>query len=273
MRINFLRACPLFLILSGLVTAQESSPAAVTLVFEGNRVFSQEVLLSETSKCLAADAASGDRFLDYCLSRLKFFLTSKGYLQANVGEPKKQNADKALHFIVPINEGPLFKLGKIEIEGSTLFSSDQMLELLDLKPGDIANGDCIGVWAVEKLGRVYANLGYINYTPEVAPIFHVEPGAREGTVDLRVTVEEGAAFTVRSIKFEGNGNIPETDLLKEMFVLRGDIFNKQLFEESLKRIGQTGQFEPIDADKDVDYKWDNKKPLLDITIHLKRKAS
>jgi outer membrane protein insertion porin family len=243
------------------------------LVFEGNRVISQQELLSETCKCLAADSASEYRFLDYCLSRLKFFLTSKGYLQANVGEPKKQNADKALHLIVPINEGPLFKLGKIEIKGSTLFSSAQMLELLDLKPGDIANADCIGVWAVQKLGRVYANLGYIDYTANLEFIFHVEPGAREGTADLRVTVEEGAAFTVRSIKFEGNANISESDLLKEMFVSRGEIFNRQLFEDSLKRISQTGHFERIDADRDVDYKSDNEKPFLDITIHLKRKAS
>src|SRR5258705_7509249 len=138
MRINLLRACPLFLILSGLVTAQESSPAAVTLVFEGNSVFSQQELLSETSKCLGADSASEDRFLDDCLRKLKFFLASKGYLQSSVGKPKKQNADQALHLIVPLDEGPLFKLGKIEIEGSTLFSSAQMLELLDLKPGDIA---------------------------------------------------------------------------------------------------------------------------------------
>jgi len=78
------------------------------------------------------------------------------------------------------------------------------------------------------------------------------------------------AFTIRSIKFEGNGNVPEDDLRREMLVRIGEVFNKELFDESLKRIRQTGLFEAIDPDKDVDYTWDQKVPRLDLTIHLKR---
>ena len=60
--------------------------------------------------------------------------------------------------------------------------------------------------------------------------------------------------------------------MREMLVRTGEIFNRELFDESLKRISQSGQFEVIDADKDVDYSsQDRTIPLLDLTIHLRRK--
>jgi hypothetical protein len=65
---------------------------------------------------------------------------------------------------------------------------------------------------------------------------------------------------------------PDNALRNGMLVRLGEVFNKKLFDESLKRISQTGQFEVIDADKDVDYSWDQKSPRVDLTIRLKKKA-
>jgi hypothetical protein len=57
-----------------------------------------------------------------------------------------------------------------------------------------------------------------------------------------------------------------------MLLRSGEVFNHELLDESLKRIDQTGQFETIDGEKDVDYRSVGKKPELDLTIHLKKKA-
>ena len=76
---------------------------------------------------------------------------------------------------------------------------------------------------------------------------------------------------MRSIRFTGNDEVSKDELAREMFVRSGEIFSRQLFEESLKKIGEASQFETIDSEKDVDYKPDRESPLLDITIHLKRK--
>ena len=175
--------------------------------------------------------------------------------------------------IVPINEGALFRLGEVKIEGSTLFSPAQILEMLTLKTGDIVDADSLSVWFFERVAKAYGNFGYIQYTAEPELKFHLKEGGREGVVDLTVTIDEGHVFTIRSIKFEGNGSVPEHTLFREMLVRNGEVFNKELFVESLKRISQSGQFEPIDAEKDVDYKWDQKSPRLDLTIHLKKKAA
>ena len=263
----------LLLLVNVSVCAQRPSPERWTLVFEGNRAFSEQTLLDIAEKCLKTDTHLNETpnpdKLDYCLRKTQHFLLSKGYLQAALEEPKKQETEDGLRVSVRINEGPLYRLGEVRIEGSKLFSPAQILEALTLKTGDIADADSLDVWLYERLKRSYSNFGYIQYTAELEPKFHLATPTRQGVVDFTATIDEGKAFTIQSIKFEAKGNVPENVLLEEMLVRIGEVFNKQLFEDSLRRISQTGKFEVIDAEKDVDYKWDQKSPRLDLTIRVK----
>ena len=106
----------------------------------------------------------------------------------------------------------------------------------------------------------------------VDPSFRRTPDREEGIVDFLVDVDEGDIFKIRSIKFEGNGNIPIEALLQTMLLRADDVFNQRLLEDSLTRVSLTGQFEAIDPDKDVEFSADKKSPVVDLTIHLKRKT-
>lgn len=46
---------------------------------------------------------------------------------------------------------------------------------------------------------------------EVEPAYCVKAG--DGVADLRVTIDEGPAFTIHSITFEGRGDISNESLL------------------------------------------------------------
>lgn len=177
-----------------------------------------------------------------------------------------------LRVTVPITEGPIYRLGSVKIEGSKLFSPVQILDMLTLKTGEIADGESISSWAQGRVAKLYAKFGYVQFSAALEPDFHVISGAREGTVDFTVVIDEGRPFTIRSIKFEGNEDVSKDTLFREMLVQNGEVFNAELFVASLKRIDQTGRFKLIDPDKDVDYSWDKTIPQLDLTIHLKKKA-
>lgn len=266
----------LVIVIGLLVTSSVNGQRLLTDVvhFEGNRVFSSSELSTVLEKCVATDpqwtTKPKEETVEYCASRLEFYLYSKGYLQAKVTPQRHERNDRPPWSIL-ITEGPLFRLGKLDISGSKLFLPSKLRETLTLQSGDIADGEFISAWAFEKLGRLYANLGYIQFSADIQPVFHIDAGASEGTVDFRVYIDEGRAFIVRSIRFTGNGEFSKDELAREMFVRSGEIFSRQLFEESLKKIGEARQFETIDSEKDVDYKPDRENPLLDITIHLKRK--
>jgi len=257
------------------VHAQEATAPKAVLDFDGNKVFSKQELLEVANKCLTGYSKSEneDEVLDYCLHRVRRFLSSRGYLQAQLGKPRQEQAETGSRTIVSINEGALFRLGEVEINGTRILSPTQIREILELKTGEIANDDSISDWLFIRVKKAYGNLGYIQYTAEVQPTFHRQDGAREGVADLAVTIDEGLAFTIASIQFEGNEKVSKDVLLREMTVRDGDVFSQDLLDESLMRINQSGQFEAIDADKDVDYWWDQKAPKLKLTIHLKKRAA
>ena len=275
MRVSVQCVLLLLLITSGLANGQTASSEKPTLVFEGNKVFSERELLEVANNCLDQYSRSGpadesDK-IDYCLRKVRFFLFAKGYLRAELGKPRQVQTENGLKTIVPVEEGALYRLGEVEISGAKLFSPGQIREVMGLKTGDIVNAETLIAGLYERLKKAYSDFGYVQYTAEVEPKFHLKDGAPEGVVDFTVTIDEGNAFTIRSIKFEGNGDVSEDALRSGILVRVGEVFNKELFDESLKRMSQTGQFEVIDVDKDVDYTWDQKSPRLDLTIHLKKK--
>ncbi len=276
MRVSVPCVLLLLLITSGLASGQTASSEKLTLVFEGNKVFSERELLEVANNCLEQYSRSGpadesDK-IDYCLRKVRFFLFGKGYLRAELGKPRQAQTENGLKTVVPVEEGPLYRLGDVEISGAKLFSAPQIREMIGLKTGDIASGDALSVGLYERLKKAYSDFGYIQFTAEVEPKFHLKDGAPEGVVDFTVTIDEGNAFTIRSIKFEGNGDVSADALRSGMLVRVGEVFNKDLLDKSLQRISQTGQFEVIDVDSNVDYTWDQKSPRLDLTIHLKLKV-
>jgi outer membrane protein insertion porin family len=199
-------------------------------------------------------------------------LAGKGYLRVVVGEPKKQETERGSKIILPIEEGALYRLSKVEIEGSTVFSQKQLLEMLKLKVGDIANGAAIREWLYERgVKSAYADKGYIHYECDVEPDFKIISES-EGLVDLKVTIYEGPRFTIRRIEFAGNANTPDQVLHDALSIKEDEPFSRRLLDETVMRLNDLGLFERIDSDRDVDFRTDGESSWLDITIHVKEKV-
>lgn len=257
--------------------AQVSAPQNQSIEFEGNKVFSTTDLMSVMRKCLASDLSwdktHSQQTLDYCLGRFKFFFHSKGYLQANINKSQRDPTGKQSSIVILIDEGVVFRLGSIDVKGSRILSSVQIIEMLKLKSGDIADAEQFDKWLFEGLKPVYDRLGYIQYGAELLPTFEVKPGSKEGVVNVRVTIDEGNQFTLGSVDFVGSHDISPEMLLKQMLVRKGDVFNRELFEDSLKGISDMGLFEQIDSLKDVEYMTHPKESFVDVAIHLKKSTS
>jgi len=137
----------------------------VQIDFEGNENFSDGKLRDQMKFVKEAGLISRFKGMDILdrrkleedLKRVRFYMTSKGYLQARVGEPRIEglgrrttglfiplpllsSTDEALRVTVPITEGKLYRIGQIKIEGNSIFSEDVIRNVIGLKPGDVADG-------------------------------------------------------------------------------------------------------------------------------------
>jgi outer membrane protein assembly factor BamA len=253
-------------------------PGPITQIrFEGNRIFSSSELAGKLRECGAEYEASSGEYnepkVDYCLHKLTFFLTGKGYLQAKFGEPKNEVTTRGLVLIIPVKEGLLYHLGEVEIEGVSVFSPSEIRSMLSLHQGDVADAEAISKWLFEDLKSRYAERGYLEFTAEPVPEFKIAAHHKhEGIVDLKVIIDEGREFRLGSIAFQGN-DLPEQQLRDIFLVREGDVFNQKLFEDSVKRINDTGWFEIIDKDKDTDFKTNNEEGQVSITIKISQRKS
>ncbi len=250
-------------------------PPIAEFRFEGNSVFPSQVLAEQARQCMVGfqrDFYDADVF-DYCLRRLDYFAYRQGYLQARFHDPKVIDTEAGVVISLKVEEGVLYRLGEIKIEGSRFISPDQIRAMLSLKKGDAADGSRISEWAYEALKKVYGESGYIQYTAEITPRFRFTSDKSEGIADFEINIDEGRPFKLLKISFKSEPELSQKELRSLLLIHEGDPYNQALFDDSIRKLNDTGQFEPIDQVKDADFRTNEEAGLLEVVIKLTKRKS
>lgn len=267
----------------------------VEIQFEGNQIFSDGKLRGAMKYVKEAglitrfkgeDILNRDK-LEYDLHQVDNYMRSKGYLQARHGEPRVEgvgprrtgfpvlplpflsSVDEGLRVTVPIIEGRVYRIGEMKIEGNSIFSEETIRGVIGLNKGDIANGERIGKALFENLKKYYGQQGFIEYTAEPTPTFKDNPAKPdEGIVDFVIAIEEGKQFQLRRLEFVGNTFTRDNVLRREVLMNEGDIYNQTAWEYSIVKLNQLGYFDPIDKEKDADFKTNEEEATVDINLKV-----
>jgi len=267
--------------------------------FEGSKVFKSGKLRDQMKYVKEAGLITRFRELDildrekldYDLHKVDNYMKSKGYLQARHGEPvitglgKRRtgfpilplpfisSVDDTLRITVPITDGRLYRVGDVKIEGNSIFSEQVIKGVVGLQKGEIANGEQLSKALFENLKKYYGAQGFIQYAPDVTPTYKDNPqNPNEGIVDFVITIDEGKQFTLRRLEFTGNTFTRDNVLRREVLINEGDIYNQSNFEYSVLRLNQLGYFNPIDKDKDADFRTNEEEGLVDVTLKVSEKG-
>ena len=275
----------------------------VDIEFEGNENFSDGELrgalqlVKETgliSRFKGTDILDLQK-LQYDLQKnVRDYMFSKGYFQARIGEPTVEglgykrtgipilgqlplplisSKDDTLKIIVPVTEGKIFRVGELKVEGNSIFSEQQILNIVGLQKGEIANGKRLRDAVYEDLKKVYGSQGFVLYDAEFNPEFKENPAnPAEGLVDITISIDEGKQFRLRRLEFVGNTFTRDTVLRREFLLNEGDIYNQIALERSVLRLNQTGYFDPIDKDKDVETRTDQDQGEVDSIVRVSEKG-
>src|SRR5205807_4418431 len=73
-------------------------------------------------------------------------------------------------------------------------------------------------------------------------------------------------------EFTGNTFTRDNVLRREVLMNEGDIYNQNYYEFSITRLNQLGYFNPIDKDKDADFRTNEEEGLVDVTIKVSEKG-
>jgi outer membrane protein insertion porin family len=253
----------------------EGSPVAISEIrFKGNRVFSSQILTEEINACLAGFQKDKARVFNedifaYCEHALANFERSQGYLQASLSSTVDEVAG-GLIISIDASEGLLYRVGRFEIEGANHLSEQQVRDVIDMRAGDLADGEKLSKALYENLKAIYGEKGFIQYTAEIQPEFHSSQRAPEGIADFKITIDEGHKFRVHKISFRGD-DFSQSELRPLLLLREGDVYNQKLFEETVRRINETGLFNFVDKDRDVDYRTNEEEDLIDVAIKITKR--
>jgi outer membrane protein insertion porin family len=245
---------------------------AVQVDFEGNQVFTTDQLrIAMTSDAIGSQPRSGPplgRELEKGLERLREFLAAHGYVNPRIGQPQVEDNGSGVIVKVPIEEGPLYRLGEVSITGASVFSEQQIIQALDMKQGDPFSGEAIRTW-FERVKHLYADQGYINWTP-IPRITDPSSESPEGIVDLALDMEEDSRFFVRRIEFTGDSLTDEQLLRHRLQIREGDIFIPKLLKASLEQINQLSLFEEVKLEQ-VNVELDTETGQIEISIPVRNR--
>lgn len=246
-----------------LVVIIEERPAIASLEFSGLKSFKEEDLKKGLRDIGLAESRIFDRaMVDRAEQELKRQYLSQGRYAVDVKvivTPLERNR-VAIKF--DVNEGEVAKIRQINIIGAKSFAEKDLLKMMSLStPNWLSwytkndqyskqklSGD------LETLRSFYMNQGYLEFN-----IVSTQVSISSDKQDIYITIniDEGAKYTVSSVKLAGNLLLPESELRKLVKLKPGDVFSRQAMNETTKaiseRLGNEGYaFSNVNAAPEID---------------------
>lgn len=145
-----------------------------------------------------------------------------------------------------IDEGRRYYFRNITWTGNSVYSSETLNEILQIKKGDPYD-----VVTMEKrlhggggqsdydISKMYRDNGYLffNVTP-------VEMNIQKDSIDVEMRITEGKPATLNNIIINGNDLTSERVVRRQIFTRPGYLFSQSDFERSVREIASLGQFDP-----------------------------
>lgn len=143
-------------------------------------------------------------------------------------------------------EGKQYYFRDVTWTGNSVYSSDVLNDILQIKKGDIYD-----VVTMEKrlygggkqneydVSKLYRDNGYLFFN-----IQPVELNIEGDSVDVEMRVVEGKPATINNIIINGNDLTNERVVRRQVFTRPGYLFSQTDFERSIREIASMGQFDP-----------------------------
>jgi len=157
---------------------------------------------------------------------------------------KNEKAKKrSVYLTVPIDEGPAYRLGSLDVEGNNVFGDREILARFPLRPGMIYN-DTLVKLATKRMEDDYGERGYFYVSIDPRLEKH------DAIADLRLEITEDRKYYVDRIEFTGNTSTRDGVLRREMRLQEQSLFNVKQMRLGLRKIAQLGYWE-VGGDPEV----------------------
>jgi outer membrane protein insertion porin family len=217
----------------------DTSSGGITpeIVFVGNTAFSSEKLLEVLSngwpRWFTASGRINPTATHEAADGLTAFYYDNGFLNVSVDQP--QIASAADRVMIRINEGPLYRVGSIAIEGQLKYPQREIESQLTMPSGQPFRGSTLQRNALA-LEDFYSDRGFA--------YVYVDPRTRvdhkRHIVDAKFFITPGDEIRIDQITISGNTTTPEQVIRAALRFHEHELYSARAIRESMARLGELG---------------------------------
>ncbi len=239
-------------------------PAVAQVTFEGNQVVPQNVLREAVAGAAVGSPYTEDSFRQVLNASVRPVYEVRGRIK--VAFPKIRTEPvkdvNGVHVFVTVDEGQVYELGKVSIEGPTPVPAETLLKAGDFKTGDVANMEKVNE-GLERMSKAVKRAGYL----DVRVTSERRPDNEAHKVDVGVRIDAGPQYTMGKLNLVGLDLEGEAAMKKMWSLKEGKPFNPEYPDVFLKRVREEGLFDNLGPTKS-EVKIDAKSHVADVTLRF-----
>lgn len=193
-----------------------------------------------------------------------------GYRDAMIVKDSVWNVDpKHVDIYVKVDEGKKYYIRNIKWVGNTVYSTDYLSRLLDMKKGDVYNQTYLNKRLSQDedaVGNAYWNNGYLFYNLQPTEVNIVGD-----SIDLEMRITEGQQARIKRVVINGNDRLYENVVRRELRTKPGDLFSKEALMRSARELASMGHFDPEAINPEPVA--NEEDGTVDINYNLKQKSN
>ncbi len=187
----------------------------------------------------------GDDFKEDLVSLVDKY-KENGYRDARVTSDTILTFDESsISLKIKLQEGEKYTFGKINYLGNSVYTDEQLNQILKIKQGDTYNGVELENRIADNsdpdsddLSNLYQNSGYL-----FSSVTPVEVSADGNIIDLEIRINEGKPAYFNKISVVGNDRTNDHVIYREIRTRPGQLYSKSNVIRTIRELGQLGFFD------------------------------
>ena len=150
--------------------------------------------------------------------------------------------DKSVDVYLTVEEGNKYYISDITWVGNTVYPTETLQTLLGIYPGAVYNQKLLEKRTREDddaVSNLYLDNGYLFFN-----LVPIEENVRGDSIALQMRVIEGPQARINQVIINGNDQLYEKVIRRDLRVRPGDLFSKSDLMRSAREIAASGHFNP-----------------------------
>ncbi len=215
--------------------------------FEGNNAFESKTLKklmkTEEKGFFSWLTSSGDldrEVLSQDVSKIAAYYHNHGYIEAKMAEPELTYEGKWIYVNIKIDEGPQFKVGKVDIEGDLIGPKSELLKEMKITREKVYNRELIRE-DILVLRDMYSDAGHAY--ADISP--RIDLDREKLTANVTYLINKGPLVYFEKIIITGNTKTRDKVIRRELMVYEQELFSGKRLKRGARNLYRLDFFEDI----------------------------